>query len=457
MIFDWKKTSDITISEIEALVTDHASEDQFLDFKAQPYPAGDVGTPELVKDVSAFANAAGGYLIIGIGEAGPGRANGFVHVENAESVRRSMIDRCFVRIEPRLPELDIRVFSVNGKDLIICRVPDSPLKPHLALPDREHHSFWKRYVDGNKLMTHAEVVEAIHGDAVNRELAAIRQELARHRTRETANDEMAREVDEHGLLELESPQAFAQHTHRFFLEHVGDRPYFRLTATPLPLKCYDLRTHRQALEPLLTNPPKYPEHGWHVGTDQHGPPLRQAASGLQFGPTDFHHLRLFWNGHLEFWTPTDDESFTWGMDEDLPVAQRSFHELAIIGLTASFVRLANAVWTTAGITGDAEFQLFLHRVRGRRLPPFAANSIRRQFGIQAMSQNPTIGTFQVDEVKVGPRREQIANLPGTVPFHLVSEVYFRLGYGREHIPYFNEQDRYVYDFRLDAGRAGGSA
>ncbi len=118
MIFDGKPTSQISVAELQALVTEHVPEDQNLDFKARSYPPGDAGTPELIKDVCAFANAAGGYFILGIGENGQSLATGLVHVDNAEAVRRSIIDRCFARIEPRLPDLDIRVFSVDGKDII---------------------------------------------------------------------------------------------------------------------------------------------------------------------------------------------------------------------------------------------------------------------------------------------------------------------------------------------------
>ena len=80
MIFDGKPTSQISVAEIEVLVTERVSEDQYLDFKKQPYPTGDAGAREMIKDVSAFANAAGGYLIIGIEEDGQGRGNeGVIH------------------------------------------------------------------------------------------------------------------------------------------------------------------------------------------------------------------------------------------------------------------------------------------------------------------------------------------------------------------------------------------
>lgn len=445
MIFDGKPTTAITTAEIEALVTDHVAEDQYLDFKARPYLATDEGTTELIKDVCAFANAAGGYLIIGIGEDGQGRANGFVNVADAESVRRSIIDRCFARIEPRLPTFEARVFSVNDRNIVVCHVPDSPLKPHLSQPDREHHAFWRRYVDGNKLMTYSEIRDAIQGDAVQREVALLRQELARQRVRETVDREMANDIDEAGLLRLGSLEAFAHHAQRIFLKQVGDRPYFRLTATPLPHNGHDLRTQRDAIAGLLMNPPKFRAHGWDMNIDDVATSPRQTVAGLQIGAVDYRHIRMYWDGHLEFWTPADGESISWAMDKDkkIPVSDRSFNPLAIIEWVASFVQLARHVWTATGVSGEAEFRLSLHRVRGRRIPPYADNTYGRMLGIPEMEGDSTIGAFQEDDFHVEPTREQIANLPGKVAFNLISEMYYRLGYRREHIPYFDAQDQYV--------------
>lgn len=50
------------------------------------YPSSDAGTKEIIKDVTAFASADGGYLIIGIAEDGEHRASRIVNVEDTESM-----------------------------------------------------------------------------------------------------------------------------------------------------------------------------------------------------------------------------------------------------------------------------------------------------------------------------------------------------------------------------------
>ncbi len=448
MIFDGKPTSQIQISELESLVADHVGEDEYLDFKALPH-SGSNATHELIKDVCAFANAAGGYLVIGVAEDGEGRASGFVPVQNAEAVRRSMIDRCFARIEPRLPTLDVRIFLINGNSIVVCRVPDSPLKPHFAQPDREHHYFWKRYVDGNKLMTYSEIRDAIQGDAVQREIVSLRTELQRTRHQATVASELEREVDQQQLLQLASQEALAHHSERIFLQTVGDRPYFRLTATPPNPGSRNLRPQRETLMELLADPPAYRRNGFDVGIHAVGEHLRQTPMGLQTEMIEYKHLRLLWNGHLEFWTPANDELISLGLDQRLPVEDRSLEPLVLIEATASFVRLARAVWEIAGVAGESEFRLFLHRVRNRRIPPYADNTYGRLSSTPALLANPTIGAFQQDDVRVGPVLEGIENLPGAVAFRLIADVYYCLGYSREHIPYFTDDDRFIYDVPPD--------
>lgn len=448
MIFDGKPTSQITLPELEAIVANHVGEDEYLDFKAQPH-SGSSATHELIKDVCAFANAAGGYLVIGIAEDGEGRAIEFVTVQNAEAVRRSMIDRCFARIEPRLPTLDVRVFPINGNSIIVCRVPDSPLKPHCAQPDREHHFYWKRYGDANKLMTHVEIRSAIQGDAVQREVVALRQELERGRLQQAVSLELEREVNEHQLLQLETPTALAHHTEQIFLHTVGDRPYFRLTGTPIPPSGRDTRAHRDELAQLLASPPVYRPSGFDVAIHRAVPDTQQTDVGLASGTLDYKHLRLLWNGHLEFWTPADSDWICWGMEQRQPVTSRPFNPHVIIETTASFIRLAHAVWSAAGVNGEADFALFLHRVRGRRIPPYANNSYGRLSGSPRLLADPTIGSIADDDLRIGPVRTRIEELPGTTAFRLISDLYFRVRLNRDEIPYFTDDDRFIYDVPLE--------
>ncbi len=234
MIFDGKPTSEITPDDIKALLRNRVEEDAFLDYKAKPYPHDHAGIHELVKDVSAFANAAGGYLIIGIGPNGenPRQPDAFVSVPDPDRERQRMIDHCFEKIEPRLPELDISSIMVDGNTVVVCRVPEGPQKPYCAWPDREHHFFWRRYEDGNRLMSMPEIRECLEGDRILRELAELRHELERWRQQQIVARELEQEINEQNLFDLVSPEAFRRFVDKRFEQETAGKPYYRISATP---------------------------------------------------------------------------------------------------------------------------------------------------------------------------------------------------------------------------------
>lgn len=60
----------ITEQDLRELVEAQVSEALRLDFKLAQYGNSDSDKRELLKDVSAFANAQGGHLLIGVEETG---------------------------------------------------------------------------------------------------------------------------------------------------------------------------------------------------------------------------------------------------------------------------------------------------------------------------------------------------------------------------------------------------
>ena len=64
--FGGKEIAQIDAGEIKALVNNRVPEDQHLDYKQVPWEGTDAGR-ELLHDVTAMANAEGGYLVVGLG------------------------------------------------------------------------------------------------------------------------------------------------------------------------------------------------------------------------------------------------------------------------------------------------------------------------------------------------------------------------------------------------------
>ena len=442
MIFDGNPTRDIKPDDLRRLVTDHVPEGKHLDYKEIPYdPRDPKAASELPKDVTAFANADGGYLVIGVKEDAERRAVAFVSVADPEAVRRSMIDRCLERIDPRLRELDVRAFDVDGATVLLVHVPESDRKPLCAKPDAEHHYFWRRYEDGNKLMSTAEIRECFEGDRVHRELAALRGEFAEHRLEDVQAREAEMDVNDSNLLQLQTPERFLSHMEQQFLAATGDRPYYRLWATPIPVNALDLRDQGKKLVPLLRNPPKLRDGGWDVTPVGD---FRRTGIGLVSSRTDFRHLRLLWNGHLEFWNRADDLDFHWDEANSKPPFRFLF-PYAIIEAAECFVRLVREICRVADYHGDLRFGLELRSIQGQYLLPGGPETFRyrRSRGMVGQTWGPQ--PFGAKNLVAAPFTKQADELPDAVAWQLASQAYDGFGYTDEEIPFFDSQHMCTLD------------
>ena len=452
MIFDGKQTSEITTDEIRQLVTDNVAEDQFLDYKSESYPSGDRGTYELLKDITAFANADGGYLVIGVEENGQRRAIGFRSISQIEGIRRSIIDRCLAGIEPRIVNIDINTFQIDGNNILMLHIPESSQKPHCAKPNSEHHYFWRRYQDGNKLMSPAEIRECFQGDRVERELNDIRRTLANIHRESIIEREANQDVNQDNIFRLQSDDRFLQHQEEQFMGTIAGNAYYRLMATPIPINQIDLRDRKDVILQLVRKPPTIRPTGWDVTPLQE---LRQTAIGVSTPPTDFHHLELLWNGHLEFRTFADDESFHWDQVCQKEQTLNDLYPYAIIESAVNFVLLANGLYRICNYGGTVEFRLGLYNIRGKVLVPYAPESFaymrERHYAQRPQDSHP----FPDDHLKVGPISVQADQLPGIVAWQLIREIYYRFGHSDRHIPFFDEQHHCTLGNRKQQSNGSG--
>jgi predicted HTH transcriptional regulator len=65
MIFFSKPLTDIRQGDLEAVVQQNVRERQTLEFKRDSYPRNPQGTREMLRDVTAMANAFGGEIVLG--------------------------------------------------------------------------------------------------------------------------------------------------------------------------------------------------------------------------------------------------------------------------------------------------------------------------------------------------------------------------------------------------------
>lgn len=125
--------SAVTEQDLLALVANGAREDRTLDFKRDAYGSNDQAKAEFLADVSAFANASGGDIVIGMDEA-EGAASALVGLDvgiDLDSEVLRLQQMAAAGVQPQLPSLDFKVVPLaSGRSALVVRVGRSYLPPH---------------------------------------------------------------------------------------------------------------------------------------------------------------------------------------------------------------------------------------------------------------------------------------------------------------------------------------
>lgn len=179
MWFDGKLVKDISSKEIEMLVNGQAAEDEGIDFKAEPYGgtnATDAKKCELCCDVTSFANAAGGYIVLGIRDKND-RASDWAFISEPEPHIERIRKTCLDGIEPRISDLDVGAINVakQGK-VIVIRIPDGIGKPYMVRQGRNTH-FCCRYADGKREMSYVEIRDSFRNDWADQRMTRLEAKM----------------------------------------------------------------------------------------------------------------------------------------------------------------------------------------------------------------------------------------------------------------------------------------
>ena len=122
---------------------------------------------EFLKDVTAFANASGGHLFIGVKEpTDDEKANDQITgIEAAEDTAHKLESVAAANVDPRIPGILIRsVALATGKNVIIVHVPPSLSRPHMMQYKKER-TFYVRHSESSSPMTTHEIRESVIASA----------------------------------------------------------------------------------------------------------------------------------------------------------------------------------------------------------------------------------------------------------------------------------------------------
>ena len=115
----------------------------------------------MLRDVTALANADGGYLVMGIREDGFGRADSLTPIGDLQTKAQAIRQACLDGIRDCIAGFEVQAYETGfNQALIVIRVPPSELRPHMVMRDNRT-DFFRRYDTDKRPMTVREIRETI--------------------------------------------------------------------------------------------------------------------------------------------------------------------------------------------------------------------------------------------------------------------------------------------------------
>lgn len=173
MIFGGQSLHDLSFSDFQVLIDKHIPEGPHLEYKEVAYSGRPADIREMLRDVTALANAEGGYLVMGIREDHAGRATTLSPIDDPKAKVQAINQACLDGIQERIPGLEVVSYEIGfNQGIIVIRVPPSEQRPHMMV--RDHSTdFVCRYGADKREMTLAEIRELILGNPRFRRLVEL--------------------------------------------------------------------------------------------------------------------------------------------------------------------------------------------------------------------------------------------------------------------------------------------
>lgn len=401
----------LSAETIARFVEDHAPESSTLEFKETLILDKMATKRDLVRDVCAFANASGGWIIVGISEAGmPHRAASWAHLStaDAERIRQQVIDLCSSHVDPVIPGLDVHTELVPDTSLVIIDVPTDQA-PHAVTGFDETTDYYIRINDRKRQMTPSELQ------------AAFARASSRQDTPEPRDD------SPNGRSAVEEALKKAQ-------KQAGDAPFFCIAGAPVTLHADALDLQSREVWQILTENPDDNRLGVILGENVGRAKMTSRDISVSTGS---HTFSLHDDG-LMIWTVrvSDGAGFFQLEKED---HKRVFNQYAIIEYPLSFARSFCALrGIMKGTSGPYVMQMAYSGCQDITLYP-------GHVGLERYSS--TSVSWDVDK---GRTSEQLIKAPfepkefnsllpaDRIARDLLKHFYQAFGYSQEAIPFWDD-------------------
>ena len=439
MIFDNRSISEITDQELIDLIGNQ-EENLWIDFKKMEYhkDSNDLEKHkrEICKDVTAMANAEGGYILIGVSEENK-IAQGFFTVSDADKVAESITSICLQSIDPRIPNFEVEPYSLKWEnkdiELVMIHIPPSGMRPHSFIW-KNSTNFVKRYGDVTREYPVSELIQEllaryhppIMGQIDSKLDSILRNTRAERRNLISPQDDplALEEVDD--LLHLMKLR---------FDEAIAEQPYYRIIAVPKELNPQSIDTRDSNIRQTMFNPPdrRYGNFGVTGILERE---MSLSSEGIKGPNVTGGEIILLKNGFLEVRCPLSTSNFQWRREESR-ISTPWLYPYVVCEFPVTFLRLVKRIYEASGINSGIFVQQTYHNLTGFMLPrgnpsniPFAALQDERNVYRQSL---PIISKLPV-EPDFNP--EHIA-------YDLVKDVYDSFGLDAQWIPAFDENGNFI--------------
>lgn len=149
-----KHVSQLNYADIDDLVNSRKEREGYhLDFKGE-FGNLDKAKKELSKDVSAFANTGGGFLIIGVDKNY--KITGIDNIIQNKAIDEWLNQILSSNIEPPVFYFDPKVIHIPDSDkvIVVLQIPESTKKPHIVTEWNNYHI---RINDSSKSANHNQI------------------------------------------------------------------------------------------------------------------------------------------------------------------------------------------------------------------------------------------------------------------------------------------------------------
>ncbi len=158
-----KNLSDVSLQDVQTQCDDQVLEGRSFDFKSEPIGGGDQAKREFLRDVSAFANASGGDLILGV-KTKDGVADEMcgILVDDPDKEIQRLNNIVRDGLEPRYSGLEPKWLPIEGtRGVMLVRVHRSWSAPHRVTSGRDMN-FYVRNTIGKHPMSVDELRQAFN-------------------------------------------------------------------------------------------------------------------------------------------------------------------------------------------------------------------------------------------------------------------------------------------------------